>query len=241
VRATGVSIHPYQLSTTPNAKDPGAGGDNGIGNLRPFTDRSRELCDPDGQGACQGALKGPAGKLPGLYLTEFGYLNAPRHFYTTKDVEPHTQEALIEKNLYWHTENTIADWYLGNLGTSLGALDRAQEAGAKWMLLYNPVEFPPEPRPVGGDNTKRAKNAWETGLFGFASDSTSDVPKVTGARPWGKKGEKKPDYRIYLYPQQRRAFCAIRQWSIDRKIIDPVASPSLKDECPAPRSAHSGP
>jgi hypothetical protein len=250
VRANGISLHPYQMLSRPGGKGRGVNAASGIGNLQPFMGKITALCAPDSAHKCQGHLQPTDQKLPGLFLTEFGYQNAPKdNVTTTADGKPLTHDELVAKNAYWHTENTIRSWYRGTVldgGSTRGALDRASEAGAKWMLFYHPVEFPPQPRPdLHGPLNIPAKGSFETSLFGFdfsqGANTPPDVPAVTGPRAWGKKAEKNPDYKVYQHTPDRRAYCAIREWAIWRNYINPSSDTSLRNSCPTPSSAHSGP
>jgi VCBS repeat protein len=251
VRAAGIALHPYQRWANPKAKDYARGrtGDNGIGNLEPFKAEIRSLCSADSQHHCQGRLQSDSQKLPGLYLTEFGYQIAPSKFATGDTKTAAGRQKLIEANGYWHTESTTRSWYRGNLidnKNTPGALDQASQAHAKWMLFYNPLEYPPRPRPdePNGGIHIRATSFWDTGLLGFdfsnGLDNGSDTLGIGGTRPYGKAGESRYRYKVYEYPQKRRTYCAIREWVAAHGYLDVTVDPSLKNPCPVPKYAHGG-
>lgn len=225
--AHGVAYHPYQHRKAPtwqqakrkksdNQPVNGAHRDLGIGRLGDVQKAIRGLCAPIVQRRCasdpdEEQLRAPRRATqpssegtprPGLYLTEFGYHN-----------QPTTDQWKGRRNGNWHTERIRRDWFVGTAEYD-GALNLAEDAGAKWVVLYHAVEHRPEPfravDPLGGYKD-------EYGLFDLARGNAGE--DIKGDRPYGKDLEQKPqDFRI---PAERFAYCGIRRWAILRKYFGP--------------------
>jgi hypothetical protein len=234
IEASGVAYHPYQHKTRPNRQPArykkntkvlvkGASGDLGISRLGSVNNELAGLCNADpSTHRCRGEFYAPGSrKLPGLYLSEFGYLNQPRRLGDTRD---------------WHTELERSNWLYGSDALDVdGALNLAQESHAKWMLLYHAIEAPPD-RDTG-DPTH------DYGLFSLArppaGQPNGDLelgPDIHGTRRYGKGG---PDPSGFGTHQRRRAYCAIRRWAIGNDYFDPTVGDSYVDgdrmnACPSP-------
>lgn len=233
--ADGVSLHPYQDRLRPDQTPKGNAVDIGISRLGEMNTALAELYK-------QGKIRSSAGKQPGLYLTEFGYRSIP----SSNRMAP-TPAAVVKKNAYWHTEATRATWFGGSAlkqsgKISKGAFDRALAAHAKWMLLWEVVEWDPgskvEP-PVRRDMTFYGPD------YGIVSSPALTAPPddIKGTRPYGKQSEngtKSASPYIYRYEQKRTAYCAIRQWVIDKGYFSNPPAASRFNACPRPASARGG-
>jgi hypothetical protein len=159
---------------------------------------------------------------PGLYLSEFGYLNQPR-FVTREDGSQRRDPPRA-----WHTEWERRNWLYGPGGAE-GALDQAERAGANWMLLYQAIEDGP---------TSLAQPSHDYGLFALAApagDSPDDGlvlgPDIHGIRDYNKNTTPADPYN-YDASTRRRAYCVIRRWALEKDYFDPAA-PDIDPTVPA--------
>jgi hypothetical protein len=162
LRTEGVAWHPYQHGRP--SLDRGIRGEYGIGKLRDIQTKLAEL-------ARQGKLMTENRNKPSLFLTEFGYLNTPR-----------LTPAYPQK---WHSEERRAARFPG-------ALEKAHQNRAAWMLLYHAVEIPP---------AELGEERWDSGLFSVNGDVTGDRGYGWPATGWETN------------PQPRKAYCAIQRWA----------------------------
>lgn len=186
----GVAWHPYQHYNTPDSTN--TGRTVGIGKIARMQARIDKLNK-------DGGLKTSADLRPGLYLTEFGYLNRPL-----------SQNPKKSTNIF-HTERTRASWYPL-------ALDKARMRHARTFSIYLTAELPsrnvddvvtnnliPSPRGSRGGN-------FDTGVMG--TTETGGLGLVDGIRPYGKgpRGARRQNT-----PQARGAYCSIWRWARDRR------------------------
>jgi hypothetical protein len=249
--AHGVALHPYQEWSRPDhspthynlAGKPrrGTNLEMGISRLGAFQRGIKALCEPVNK-RCTGKLHAPdSKKRPGLYMTEFGYRNQP----TGKDIDPvpphetsKRTKARRRRNKFWHTEQTRANWFLGNSHFK-GVLDLARDSDARWMMLWNPVEVPP----YFDTKKNRIQPVFEFGMIGLRSSFPGPGEDITGERPYGKLRENRP--AGFQHHQDRKLYCAIRKWVLkhdyfDPTDIDPVTNENRKNKCGPKGPAHDG-
>ena len=234
IETDGVALHPYQHDGSPDTRGRIV-SETGVGKLtgpaidtrsHGKTDNTRlhytgvnetlVLLHKKTKGGVR-FLKTPGGKVPQLYLTEFGYFNRAA---LDKDLQP--------GNAPWFTELARAR-YLYGYGGKEGALKVAADARARWMLLYPLTEIPPVL-----NNTPFAQagsGPWDTGMVGMPAPNTSpagsaDPAPVTGLRSYGKDPSPTPyptpppppavapNWKESLdHPQGRKAYCAVWRWA----------------------------
>jgi hypothetical protein len=229
VFANGVTYHPYQRRYAPYLRGgPQSKGEIGIGRIGSVNAAIDELCGKTPQNLCGGNLKAPSTKRPGLYLTEFGYSNLPEHAEDLQTKKGAASRKLLDRNTYWQREIDRARWFRGTRIDKptgrLGALDRAVDAQAKWMLIYHTIESPP--------GLSEKMHGVDMGLF--------DVPgaaggaDIAGSRPYGRNPKNPRDLRRSNHSQDRKAYCYIRWWAIAKGYFDPTQDTAKKNACPRP-------
>jgi hypothetical protein len=225
ITTDGLAYHPYQDHAPPWIM--GKTAWQGVGRLREVGNELDSLCDwgtstSNPTKHCRGRLVGPSGNRPGLYLTEFGYRNRPTG-QLPKTVSPRPPIETASSRSYWHTEKQRKLWLEGGRaktvgsgppGTVPGALQRALDSRARWMLLYTATELQvSEEDPSGQPFPWR--NKWDSGLIGRPGvDWTvaGDGGDINGLRPYGKKLNKKG----FGFSQKRLAYCAVQRWALRR-------------------------
>lgn len=145
-------------------------------------------------------LRTRSGKVPSLFLTEFGYWNQPRTGRPSPIKRPPSREAFLT----WHSESEKAAWLPS-------ALSVAERNKAKTFVFWLLVE---------GDKDG-VRQDFDTGVLGGpAADLTKASFDVDGARPFSKPDllqnpSNKPTYRYIEPGAKRTAYCAIQKWAID--------------------------
>jgi hypothetical protein len=144
-----------------------------------------------------GVLRTPTNKKVGLYITEFGYWNVP--------LGSHEATA----------GSSAVSWREDQRATYLtSALNRAAQNSARMIIFWQLNEAYSDLAAVTAALTDGL--AFDTGMLG----KSSQLP-MNGPRPYGEEGPT-PSWGN---PQKRKAFCRVRQWSIDNAKA-PLALPT---------------
>jgi hypothetical protein len=199
VQTTGLAWHPYQMGSVPWHADPAVVG---IGRMPQVQSMINTLWH-------QGHFTAPSGKIPRLFITEFGYWNRPANQSSTS------------LKLY-HTENQRAGWIAG--GGS--ALDLAYGQDARMFLFWEMAERTPAIT-TNLNDSRNFVNGFDTGFAG-AQDSPTAL-EVGGQRPYGKG-----PYRDRANPQCRRAYLAVRRWAKGNHYRPAALSPVPGSVAPPP-------
>ena len=188
----GVAVHPYQHIARPEESEVNKFGIGALGGLE-RTVRNLARSSPP-------RLVTPAGRIPRLYATEFGYWNRQPFNRTNPNIPRLSPRA-------WHPEAERAEWWED-------ALDQARRPnnavlGLRWMTIYHVVEatpddafVPPTASSPGCPDGGEEHPLWDMGLIGRAGE-------IDGMRCYGTNGDRTEPL---AEPQNRGAFCAIVRW-----------------------------
>jgi hypothetical protein len=174
VQAHGVAWHAYQHGAGPRTQAKGIG----IYDVTRFQNTLVDLYH-------NGRLRTPTGNKPGLYITEFGYLNVPLSAHTGTRTRNFWSEPARKSFLPQ-------------------ALDRAARASVRMFLFWQLNEAYTTAASVAADLSSPRGLQFDTGML---SNDVNLVPDQT--RQYGKGA-----LPNYANPQTREAFCAVRTWAI---------------------------
>lgn len=173
VRAHGVAWHAYQHGAGPRTNAKGIG----IYDVTRFQNVLVDLYH-------NGRLRTPTENKPGLYITEFGYLNVPFRAHN----------GLLSRN-FW-SEPARASFLPQ-------ALDRAARASVRMFLFWQLNEAYIDAPNVAADFGQVDGLQFDTGMLSNGALAPNQM------RDYGKG-----PVTNYANPQARQAFCAVRAWAI---------------------------